>query len=61
MKRKYRYIRTGILGMLLSTQALQAQNTVTFRPDAPTQTINRNIYGHFAEHLGNCIYGGFYV
>lgn len=24
-------------------------------------TINRNIYGHFAEHLGRCIYGGFYV
>ena len=24
-------------------------------------TINKNIYGHFAEHLGHCIYGGFYV
>lgn len=24
-------------------------------------TINKNIYGHFAEHLGRCIYGGFYV
>jgi len=23
--------------------------------------INRNIYGHFAEHLGRCIYGGIYV
>lgn len=23
--------------------------------------INRNIYGHFAEHLGRCIYGGLYV
>ena len=23
--------------------------------------INRHIYGHFAEHLGRCIYGGFYV
>ncbi|NJP40589.1 alpha-N-arabinofuranosidase [Oscillospiraceae bacterium HV4-5-C5C] len=23
--------------------------------------INRNLYGHFAEHLGRCIYGGFYV
>ncbi|NDH67471.1 MAG: alpha-N-arabinofuranosidase, partial [Gammaproteobacteria bacterium] len=23
--------------------------------------INRNIYGHFAEHLGNGIYGGLYV
>ena len=23
--------------------------------------ISKNIYGHFAEHLGHCIYGGFYV
>lgn len=23
--------------------------------------INRNIYGHFSEHLGRCIYGGLYV
>ncbi|WP_018532053.1 MULTISPECIES: alpha-L-arabinofuranosidase C-terminal domain-containing protein [unclassified Streptomyces] len=23
--------------------------------------INRHIYGHFAEHLGRCIYGGFFV
>ncbi|SDD01245.1 alpha-N-arabinofuranosidase [Glycomyces harbinensis] len=23
--------------------------------------INRHVYGHFAEHLGRCIYGGFYV
>lgn len=25
------------------------------------QLINRNIYGHFSEHLGRCIYGGFWV
>ncbi|MHC4639790.1 MAG: alpha-N-arabinofuranosidase, partial [Planctomycetota bacterium] len=25
------------------------------------ETINRNIYGHFAEHLGRCIYDGFWV
>jgi len=24
-------------------------------------TINKNIYGHFAEHLGKCIYEGFWV
>ena len=24
-------------------------------------TINKNIYGHFAEHLGRCIYGGIWV
>ncbi|MCL2033613.1 MAG: alpha-N-arabinofuranosidase [Oscillospiraceae bacterium] len=23
--------------------------------------ISRNIFGHFSEHLGRCIYGGFYV
>ena len=23
--------------------------------------INRNIYGHFSEHLGRCIYNGFFV
>ncbi len=26
-----------------------------------TGTINKNIYGQFAEHLGRCIYGGLYV
>ena len=29
--------------------------------DAPGPTINRHVYGHFAEHLGRCIYGGFFV
>ena len=29
--------------------------------DLPGPTISRHIYGHFAEHLGRCIYGGFYV
>ena len=29
--------------------------------DQPLGTINKNIYGHFAEHLGHCIYGGIYV
>ena len=24
-------------------------------------TINRNIYGHFSEHLGRCIYEGIWV
>jgi alpha-L-arabinofuranosidase len=29
--------------------------------DEPIATINPNIYGHFAEHLGRCIYGGIWV
>ena len=27
----------------------------------PKGTINKNIYGHFSEHLGRCIYEGLYV
>ncbi|GAB3928012.1 alpha-N-arabinofuranosidase [Microlunatus endophyticus] len=29
--------------------------------DVPGPVINRHLYGHFSEHLGRCIYGGFYV
>ena len=29
--------------------------------DVPGPMISRHLYGHFAEHLGRCIYGGFYV
>src|SRR5690606_23775504 len=29
-------------------------------PDSPV-TISKHIYGHFAEHLGRCIYEGIYV
>lgn len=29
--------------------------------DLPGATISRHLYGHFAEHLGRCIYGGFWV
>ncbi|MEJ2078724.1 MAG: alpha-N-arabinofuranosidase [Acidobacteriota bacterium] len=39
----------------------QAQNKVVINADLGTVTINKNIYGHFAEHLGNDIYGGFWV
>jgi alpha-N-arabinofuranosidase len=29
--------------------------------DVTGPTISRHLYGHFAEHLGRCIYGGFWV
>ena len=38
-----------------------AQTTITLHADSAKQTINKNIYGHFAEHLGHGIYGGFFV
>ena len=38
-----------------------AQNRVDLQASQAKDTISRNIYGHFAEHLGRCVYGGFYV
>ena len=40
---------------------VSAQNVVTLQADSATVQINRNIYGQFAEDLGRCIYGGFFV
>jgi alpha-N-arabinofuranosidase len=36
-------------------------NQITIDANAGKSTISRHIYGHFAEHLGHCIYGGFWV
>lgn len=38
-----------------------AQNKATLNADGANTVISRHIYGHFAEHLGRCIYDGFYV
>ncbi len=35
--------------------------SVTVNADQTIARINRNIYGHFAEHLGKCIYEGMWV
>ena len=35
--------------------------TATLRADRPGPVVNRNIYGHFAEHLGRGIYEGIWV
>ena len=40
---------------------LHAQNKIVFNTSKAKDTINKNIYGHFAEHLGYGVYGGFYV
>ena len=36
-------------------------NHIVINADLGKQTISRHIYGHFAEHLGRCIYGGIWV
>ncbi len=35
--------------------------TVIVNVDIPGPIISRHLYGHFAEHLGRCVYGGFWV
>ena len=35
--------------------------TVIVNADIPGPVISRHVYGHFAEHLGACVYGGFWV
>ena len=37
------------------------QNVITLNTREAKYIINKNIYGHFAEHLGHCIYDGFFV
>lgn len=37
----------------------EADSKIIINVDQGTHTISRHIYGHFAEHLGRCVYGGF--
>ena len=46
---------------ILFCTTARAQNKIVLHAELANDTINKNIYGHFAEHLGHCIYGGFYV
>lgn len=43
------------------SQAAGSKAVITVQANQPKQTISRHIYGHFAEHLGRCIYDGFWV
>lgn len=36
-------------------------NEITLDTKIAKTKIDRNIYGHFAEHLGRCIYEGIWV
>jgi alpha-L-arabinofuranosidase len=46
---------------IAATISVLAQTQLVVNVKTSGSVINKNIYGHFAEHLGNCIYGGFYV
>jgi alpha-N-arabinofuranosidase len=44
-----------------SADKKQQVNRLVIHTDEGKDTINKNIYGHFSEHLGRCIYDGFWV
>ena len=44
-----------------AAQSGQAAVAARLRADLPGPVVNRNIYGHFAEHLGRGIYEGIWV
>ena len=49
------------LALIGFSLAGSAQNQITLQADSGKVLISKHIYGHFAEHLGACIYNGFYV
>lgn len=59
MKRRFFSFLSTVL--LISAAAFSQQATVVVNTTGAKTTISKHIYGHFAEHLGRCIYGGFYV
>ena len=52
-----------ILTSLTILQWCFAQNPVKIivNTDIEKEKINKHIYGHFAEHLGRCVYDGIYI
>jgi alpha-N-arabinofuranosidase len=41
--------------------SVSAQNKIVINTDLGKEKISKHIYGHFSEHLGTCIYGGYWV
>jgi alpha-N-arabinofuranosidase len=57
MKLKSFFSIVFVFSVLFST----AQNNIVVNTDLGKEKISRHIYGHFSEHLGHCIYGGYWV
>jgi alpha-L-arabinofuranosidase len=51
----------GAALMCAAISKAQDGNTVIVHANQGKVQISKHIYGHFAEHLGRCIYDGFYV
>ena len=49
------------VGLCSSRCLAVEENKLVIHADKGQEVINKNIYGHFAEHLGRCIYQGVWV
>ncbi|PZR28839.1 MAG: alpha-N-arabinofuranosidase [Citrobacter freundii] len=57
-----KYLLLPIAAIFVLTSCADKQdNTISIDVTAAKDTISRNIYGHFSEHLGRCVYGGLYI
>ena len=57
-----KYLFLVFISLAVSFGKAQDTHAVIFvNADQSKYTINRHIYGHFAEHLGRCIYDGIYI
>ena len=51
----------AVLLTFAAVGSAQQKATGVLNADQGSVVINKHIYGHFAEHLGRCIYGGIWV
>ncbi len=62
-----KHLSISAFALLFSITAVTAysqanhEGTIIVNAKTGDKTISRHIYGHFSEHLGRCIYGGYWV
>jgi len=61
MRKLSRIVAAMILTLVCFSLSGISQNKIIVHVDQPGSLIDKAIYGQFAEHLGHCIYGGFWV
>jgi alpha-N-arabinofuranosidase len=50
-----------LIGLAISAYSQTDVNKIVVHAKSGKDTINSHVYGHFAEHLGRCIYDGIWV
>lgn len=59
MRTKRFFIVACMMGIFTWVNA--QNNRIVVNADQGQHQISKHVYGHFSEHLGHCIYGGFWV